>query len=148
MRKNKGEIPPSFQGSKTRELYSTKFGFAKDSKMMIASYVPKKSKSVIMLSSAHYNASLAEDKPFKPKLILDYNQRKGGVDTFDQCIKNYSCKRTTNRWPLDLFFWIIDASGNNASICYMIKSPTTYQGSQKRRKFLYDLCEELMGPQT
>ena len=141
MRKNKGEIPPSFQGSKTRELYSTKFGFAKDSKMMIASYVPKKGKSVIMLSSGHYNASIADDKPFKPQLILDYNQRKGGVDTFDQCIKNYSCKRTTNRWPLALFYWIIDACGYNSSIFYMMKIRAAYKGSNKRRNFLYDLCE-------
>ena len=147
MRKNKGEIPPSFQGSKRREVQSTNFGFSKDLKMMMASYVPKKGKSVVMLSSAHYCPSIDEQPPFKPKMILDYNKSKGGVDTFDQCIKNYSCKRTTNRWPLSLIYWIIDASEYNSSVCYMMKNPAMYQGSQKRRKFLYDLSEELLGPQ-
>lgn len=147
IRRNKPEVPPSFQGSKAREVHSTKFGFAKDSKIMMASYVPKKGKSVIMLSSAHYNSSIEENPPFKPQLILDYNKSKGGVDTFDQCVKNYSSKRTTNRWPLALFYWIIDAAGYNSSICYMTKNQTIYQGSQKRRKFLFDLSEELVQPQ-
>ena len=114
-------MPPSFQGSKRRDVHSTNFGFSKDLKMMMASYVPKKGKSVVMLSSVHYSPSIDEQPPFKPKMILDYNKSKGGVDTFDQCIKNYSCKRTTNRWPLSLFYWIVDASGYNSSICYMMK---------------------------
>ena len=113
----------------------------------MASYVPNKGKAVVMLSSAHYSPSIDEQPPFKPKMILDYNKSKGGVDTFDQCIKNYSCKRTTNRWPLSLFYWIVDTSGYNSSLCYMMKNPAMYQGSQKRWKFLCDLSKELLGPQ-
>ena len=127
--------------------HSTKFGFSKDLKVMMVSCVPKKGKSFVMLSTAHYSPSIDEQPPFKPKMILDYNKSKGGVDTFDQCIKNYSCKRTTNRWPLSLFYWIVDASGYNSSVCYMMKNPAMYQGSQKKRKLLYDLSEELLGPQ-
>ena len=147
LRKNKREIPPSFQASKDREVNSTRFGFSKDERMAICSYVPKKKKAVIMLSSLHYSESIETSPPFKPDMIIDYNKTKSGVDSLDQVVKNYSCRRSSSRWPLQIFYWIMDVAAYNASVCYMEENPTIFQGSQRRRKFLLQLSEELVLPQ-
>jgi len=52
LRKNKHFLPSNMQASKTREVFSINFAFQKD--VIVCSYVLKKNKSVIMLSSMHY----------------------------------------------------------------------------------------------
>lgn len=54
----------------------------------------------------------------KPEMILDYIAIKGAVDTVDQMCGSYSVKRITRRWPLVIFFSIIDMAGINAFILY------------------------------
>lgn len=51
IRKNKREIPTEFSSAKKRQVNSSLFGFQK--KMTIVSYVPKKNKCVILLSTMH-----------------------------------------------------------------------------------------------
>lgn len=51
MRKNKAEIPKEFLPDKTQQAGSVLFGFQKD--MTLVSFVPKKNKAVILLSSMH-----------------------------------------------------------------------------------------------
>ena len=111
LRKNKREIPLSFQALRHRIEQSAMFGFSKDHHLMICSYVPKINKSVILLSTMHYDNKKQVDEPFKPNMIMDYNATKGGVDTLDLLVKNYSCKRNTNRWHLVIFYWMIDVTG-------------------------------------
>ena len=60
-------------------------------------------KPVMLLSSTHTENSVTTDECKKPLRILDYSQRKGGVDKFDENIEKFSCRRKTVRWPL-LFF--------------------------------------------
>jgi len=40
--------------------------------------------------------------------VVFYNQTKGGVDTCDQMVKSMTVKRKTNRWPLIIFYRIVD----------------------------------------
>ena len=51
----------------------------------MASYVQEKNKAVIMLSTEHYIAEVSEDPvdKEKPKMILEYNRSKCGVDVVD-----------------------------------------------------------------
>ena len=146
IRKNKKELPPSFQASRKRNVYSSEFGFSGDARVMLCSYVPKKNKSVIMISTSNYEKRVEEALPNKPNVITEYNKSKSGVDTLDQLVKTYSCKRVSNRWPLVIFYYIIDVSAYNASVCFMHENPELYTGSQKRRKFLMDLSESLVMP--
>ena len=146
IRKNKREIPPSFQASRNRAVHTTEFGFSEDARIMMSSYVPKKNKSVIMISSKHYERKAEEAPPYKPNVITEYNKTKSGVDTLDQLVKTYSCKRVSNRWPLVIFYYIIDVAAYNSSVCFMHKNPEAYTGSQKRRKYLMDLSESLVMP--
>ena len=71
-----------------RLVNSSIFGFQNDSN--IVSYVPKKNKAVILLSTFHNNNEIVIDQNEKPRIILDYNKYKGGVDTLDQVIRCYS----------------------------------------------------------
>ena len=57
-------------------------------------------------------------KLMKPEIVTFYNSTKGGVDTFDQVIRCYSSKRKTNRWPVALFFNVLDIAAYNAYILY------------------------------
>ena len=108
MKKNKPDIPPEMRPQKDREVFTSKFGFRKD--MMIASYVPKQKKAVIMLSTMHSDASIDEttgDKQ-KPSVVTFYNSTIGGVDTADKKCAATSCSRRTNRWPMSLFYSLIN----------------------------------------
>ena len=57
MRKNKKEIPTEFLTARTREVYSSLFGHREQ--LTLVSYVPKKGKAVILLSSNHCDAELS-----------------------------------------------------------------------------------------
>ena len=73
LRKNKREIPPSFQASRDRELLSTKFDFSEEHHAMICSYVPQVNKAAILLSTMHSDSNIQERTPFEADVILDYN---------------------------------------------------------------------------
>lgn len=54
-----GIKPPEFLPHKTRPEGSTLFGFTNDK--TLASYVPKKNQSVVMISTMHHDKSIDEN---------------------------------------------------------------------------------------
>lgn len=100
VRKVKKEIPPEFQASRQRAVGTSLFGFTKD--ITLVSYVLKKSKAVLLVSSTHHDRKCDEHSG-KPDIILYYNMYKSGVDTLDQQCSNYSSNRRTRRWPMAIF---------------------------------------------
>ena len=58
---------------------------------MMYSYIAQKTKNVYLLSSMH-NVERVEDEDPKRRLeaILFYNETKGGVDTADEMLRDYS----------------------------------------------------------
>ena len=95
VRKNKTFIPQDFLPSRRREVYSSTFGFLRNITLM--SYVPKKNKAVLILSSMHHEAVVSDDDTKKPEINLFYNQTKGGVDSLDQLVHSYMAKRKSRR---------------------------------------------------
>lgn len=81
----------------------------------------------------------------KPEIIKYYNKTKGGVDTMDKMLAEYTVKRRTLRWPLSFFFNIIDVAGLASYIIYRHNNPRTRTPDQ-RRLFLKDLANELCRP--
>lgn len=148
IRRNRKELPSEFVTVKDREVYSTLFGFQDDS--MIVSYCPKKGKIVTLLSTMHSEPDIDHsNEKKKPEVILAYNATKGGVDTMDQMVRCYSVKRMTRRWPMVIFYNMIDVSALNAYIIWMSLKPTHFsRKSNKRRQFLIALGKELAGVQT
>jgi len=50
----------------------------------------------------------------KEEIDVFYNEEKGGVDSHDQMCSLYTAARKTNRWPMRLFYGIIDSAALNA----------------------------------
>ena len=94
----------------------------------------------MLLGSTHTDPSVANDESKKPLLVLDYNERKGGVDRFDQSIEEFT-RRKTVRWPLLFFYNMLDAAAINA---YIIMKKADYRNS--RKEFLTKLTLELVTP--
>ena len=95
---------------------------------------------VLLLSSMHRSAAVSESDPKrKPEPILFYNSTKGGVDTADEMLRGYSTKSASRRWPLAVFFNLIDIVALNA---FIICSDSGIS-QNNRREFLLSLGEEL-----
>ncbi|XP_035230233.1 uncharacterized protein LOC118202186 [Stegodyphus dumicola] len=88
LRKDKRETPQEFPPNKNRPLYSSLFGF-RAKELTLTSYVPKKNKSVLVLSSMHEDnqIDLLSKEQLKPEITF-YNSTKGGVDTVDELCGN------------------------------------------------------------
>ena len=143
IRKNKPELPCAFQLTRDREVGSSVFGFHE--KVMAVSYVPKRNKVVNLISSLHLIKEISEDRG-KPTMILDYNRLKCGVDTLDQVVRKYSCKRRTLRWPMALFYNSLDIAAYNSYIVFLHMNPSWNQRKcHRRRLFLIQLARSLAG---
>lgn len=145
IRKNKRFVPDSFRPNKLRHIHSSVFGYKR--KATLVSYVPRRGKSVILLSTMHGTGEVDDNDQQKPKIILDYNRTKGGVDTFDQMVHEYSSKRKTNRCPLAYFFNLMDTSALAAYHVWTSTNPRwKTQVADRRCTFLKELCENLVRP--
>lgn len=54
----------------------------------------------------------------KLDMILFYNQTKGGVDSLDQMCSSMLCSRKTSRWPMAVFYGILNMAFVNSAIIY------------------------------
>src|ERR1043165_2259818 len=138
LRKNKRDIPKIFTDPKGRVEYTSEFAFA--GKLTRCSYIPKKNRVVIMLSSMHNDDVIDNNSPQKkPEIVLCYNQSKSGVDTLDKLVREYSTRCATRRWPFVLFQSWLDITAYNAFVLYTFKHPDRITGKSARRKFLKEL---------
>ena len=103
VRANKRAMPPEFLKNKNREVHENKFGFQKEKTLV--SHVPNRNKAVILLSTEHHSKKVVLQEAKKPEIIMAYNATKGAVDTLDKMAVQYSCKRNTRRWPMNVFFF-------------------------------------------
>lgn len=70
------------------------------------------------MSTLHKDAAVSSGSDKKPTIILDYNKNKGGVDNLDKLTATYTCQRMTRRWPMVVFYNILDASACNAFVLW------------------------------
>lgn len=142
IRKNKRELPPSFVSPKNRPCFSTIFGYTKNETLV--SYVPKKGKSVLLLSSMHISSEEVTSEPEKkPEIILFYNETKSGVDVVDKLCATYNVSRSTRRWPMVIFYHLMNVAGVNSRIIFLAnKNEFT-----TRRDFLKKLALSLVDEQ-
>lgn len=138
MKRNKREIPPEFISEKNRQVGSSLSGFQND--MSLTSYVTKKKKCVIILSTMHDTVDIDPDT-HKPETIMDYNSTKGGVDSVDQMCSTYSTSRKTRRWTMTVFFRILDIAGINS---YKIYLANNLENNIRRKVYLKTLAISLM----
>ncbi|KRX55631.1 PiggyBac transposable element-derived protein 4 [Trichinella sp. T9] len=140
------ELPWELLHLKGRELNSTRFAFSED--CTIVSYVLKRNKNFLVLSTMHNDTRVSDGKGSMPDIILHYNNTKGGVDNLDKMTSTYSCQRMTARWPLIVFYTIIDVSAYNANVLWTEKHRTwNARRLHKRRLFLEELGKALVQPE-
>ncbi|XP_043285372.1 uncharacterized protein [Venturia canescens] len=142
LRKYKKEIPPLFLSTKERPESSSLFGFTNE--CILVSYVPKKSKNVLLLSTLHNSANIDEESGSKkkPTTITFYNKTKAGVDVADELQGTYSVARVTKRWPIVIFYAMMNIAGINSQI--ICTENTSIKIS--RRQYLKDLSLSLTVP--
>ena len=145
IRKKRKELPAEFVSTKDRKEFTTHYGFQKEA--MIASYCPKKGKVVTVLSTIHLDEGAKSPGPEKkPEVITYYNATKGGVDTMDQMVRWFTTKRKTRRWPMVIFYNMLDISALNTFIVWMSLNKENYtakRGNRLRRSLLISLAKEL-----
>jgi hypothetical protein len=143
VQKNKREIPPEFLISKGRNLYSSYFGFSKNKS--IVSYKAKSNKIVLITSTMHNDKAIDINtgEKLKPEMITFYNSTKSGVDTMDWMTENYSVARHSARWPLIVFYSLLNIGGLNSMIVYQENT----QVKKTRLEFLKSLGRQLMEDQ-
>ena len=134
LRKNKPEIPPEMLEVRKENVEKEKFCF--NDKLTMLSYQSKPHKNVILLSTMHVGEDFIGNKP---EMIHFYNSIKGGVDAFDQMSAQISCSRKTRRWPLCVFYGMLNTTIINSWIIF--KENTTEDC--KRRNFALTLANEL-----
>ena len=85
----------------------------------------------------------AETDANKPVIITDYNRTKGGVDTVDKLTASYNCSRNTRRWPMVIFYNLLNIAGINSQVIYASNNPDK---KILRRLFLRQLANDLVKP--
>lgn len=144
VRKSQREIPAEVVETKNREPNTVAYLYS--DKITLLSYVPparpkKPKKNVILMSSTH-------DVPDKTKTVVlptivdYYNSTKSGVDKLDQMCKSYSAQRKTRRWPLALFYGLLNIIGINSMVIFNEATKI----KQTRRKYLQTLGFSLIKP--
>ena len=84
----------------------------------------------------------------KSHTLLDFNMTKCPVDRIDQMANTFTSRRKTRRWPMTVFYNILDIAGINAYITWLLRNPTWHQHEQVHRRsiFLKELACALMEP--
>lgn len=143
VRKNKRQLPPEFLNVRWREQYDSKFGY-NDGKTLV-SYIPRLRKNVILVSTFHCDDAIDESsgEQKKPKIITFYNSTKVGVDVADQMCATYNVCRNTKRWPMIIFFTMMNIAGINSHVVHIGNGLEPL----RRRLFLKQLAHELTVPE-
>ena len=71
-----------------------------------------------ILSKVHKSVSFAVGRKKLPDSIQYYNSTKYGVDILDQKARMYTTKVASRRWPLQVFYNLLDLAAINAAIVY------------------------------
>ncbi|XP_046610737.1 uncharacterized protein LOC124300564 isoform X1 [Neodiprion virginianus] len=138
LRKNMCEIPPSFTRNGTPG--TVRFGFAEGNTLV--SYCPGSKKVLILLSSFH-KTGLVNVLTGSPEILDFYTRTKEAAYKFDQMCETYNTVRHTSRWPLRIFFGMLDYAGVNSLVLYNLQANMI----RSRINFIKELTYALIQPQ-
>jgi len=139
LRRTKREVPLSVGGNNA--LYSTEL--LKSSDNLLTVYLGKPAKNVLVLSTMHAGCDVEDGTEKKnPETLRYYNHTKGGVDVIDQMSRMYSVRSQTRRWPVHVFYNVLDLSMIHAHTIFRMVTNQKI----KRRQFILKICDELAAP--
>ncbi|XP_064208065.1 uncharacterized protein tcerg1b isoform X2 [Anguilla rostrata] len=102
-------------------------------------YQSTRSKNVCLLSTMRPTVSVGRDPKRKPETVTDYNHTKAGVDALDQKARLYTTKAATRRWPVAVFYNVLDLAAVNAHVLF----GRCLDKAESRRDFILELACEL-----
>lgn len=108
----------------------------------LVSFVPKKNKAVVLVSTMHNNDETNHEKK-KPEIICYYNSTKCGVDLLDMKCAVFTSSRKTRRWPLAIFYRMLNIGSVNSFIMYLSFKDTP---DMTRFDYIKELGMELIVP--
>ena len=120
-----------------RDLFTTQVFSTTGATLTV--YAPKRKKTVFVLSSMHSMIQAQDTTKKKPNTITLYNTTKCGVDVMDQMVREYTVRTGTRRWPVAVFYNMIDIAALNAHILYQLCT----KRQERRVDFLLELAKEL-----
>ncbi|KAJ4425625.1 hypothetical protein ANN_27821 [Periplaneta americana] len=84
----------------------------------------------------------------KTDVNLYYNETKGGIDSIDQMTRHHSVKLQTTRWPLSIFFTLIDIACLNGGNNFSMKNNPDWNKKKHnvRRLYMLELGQQLVRP--
>ena len=135
VRPNRRDLPPT-----TDSLALHDSSFYEQGAMHLVKYQAKRAKAVFILSTMHKGAVRQEGEKRKPESVLYYNTNKCAVDMLDSMCRQLSTKAGCRRWPLAVFYNILDLAGVNAWVIYRKATGENIQ----RRHFLLMLAQQLL----
>jgi hypothetical protein len=71
---------------------------------------------------------------------MTYNKNKGGVDTFDHMVEINTCRRKTQRWPFNVFMFILDCASQNAFSLSLMKKKDEFDLTRVKQQSLQKLA--------
>ena len=69
------------------------------------------------------------------------------MDTVDQMCSVHNCARITNRWPMVVFYHMMNCASINAYVLYRLLHPDLQGEARSRHDFLEELIFSLTRPQ-
>ena len=91
----------------------------------------------------HRNVNIDQGHKKKlPEMVQYYSKSKVDVDALDQMARYHTCKSSSRRWPVVVFFNILDCACINSYIVYC----STTKVKLSRKQFLLELIKELCMP--
>ncbi|KAL6483965.1 hypothetical protein MHYP_G00088380 [Metynnis hypsauchen] len=134
--KSRREIPQSARQMDRTEFTTQVFS---TTGATLTVYTPKQNKAVYVLGSMHSVVETEDTTKRKPNTVTQYNKTKCGVDVMDHMVREYGVRAGTRRWPVAVFYNMIDMAALNAHVLYQACT-----GVQERRvDFLVELAKQL-----
>ncbi|GFR75086.1 PiggyBac transposable element-derived protein 4 [Elysia marginata] len=147
VRKNKRFFTNKFQSGEGLKKGDAIFGFQKKHTIVLVAYKSNKKKHVVIMSTMHHDDSF-DIECRKPEMVMSYNATKGGVDTMDQMCHALTTKRKTNRWPMLLFYNLLDLASIASLVVWRKLNPNDkVSGEDDRVLFNLATAKELVLPQ-
>ena len=112
---------------------------------MTVLYYSKKGKVVMLMSTMHLSKREEVGSKKKPEVFMHYKGTKSKVDTKDQMVSAYSTKQIAHRWPMGIFYNIINASALNALIVYPFPNQGAFGRAKADAQELADSVGEKVG---
>ena len=145
IRKQRREVPNTESLMKDKLLHDSEI-FSSPSDYSLTVHKAKKKKIVCILSATHKHVKVdGSHKTKLPETVQYYNKSKVGVDVLNQMARYHTCKSSSRRWPVAVFFNILDCECINSLIIYSFVTKTKLTRRQFLLQPIKELCKSKVG---